>query len=194
MCCGGYIPVEISARIFELIAFEEYGDATLVKLIIYMLMIKQNKILSIKEECERFKYISHGQFIIDCIGTEETWDQLIKEYIEVDLIFVEEAKEDDRNQTMKEFIDDAFQFDEKTQKPHSKTEKFSNRSFNHVGGYIDVDEFIRKNDQSALETKESKISNPMYEMIQGLNEYDKTMSTFNSDVKGKYIKKGGTVV
>ena len=70
MCTGGYIPIEISARIFELIAFEDYGDVTLVRLIIYMLMIQEKKILSFEEESERFKYISHGQFIVECIGTK----------------------------------------------------------------------------------------------------------------------------
>ena len=39
MCTGGYIPIEISARVFELVIFEDYGDVTLVRLIIYMLMI-----------------------------------------------------------------------------------------------------------------------------------------------------------
>ena len=39
ICGGENFPVDVTARIFELVIFEGLGDASLVRLIIYMLMI-----------------------------------------------------------------------------------------------------------------------------------------------------------
>ena len=59
------LPVEVSRRLFELVIFEGYGDESLSRCIVYMLMITQDKSLPMNAG-DRFRYIGHGKFIADC--------------------------------------------------------------------------------------------------------------------------------
>ena len=59
------LPVEVSRRLFELVIFEGYGDESLSRCIVYMLMITQDKSLPM-DAGDRFRYIGHGKFIADC--------------------------------------------------------------------------------------------------------------------------------
>ena len=71
MCVGPEIPIEVSARIFESIIFEEAGDYSLVRLILYMLMICEKDILAKNDPEQRWRYISKGWFINDCIQNKD---------------------------------------------------------------------------------------------------------------------------
>jgi len=59
------LPVEVSRRVFELVIFEGYGDDSLSRCIVYMLMIMQDNVLAM-DMGARFRYIGHGKFIGDC--------------------------------------------------------------------------------------------------------------------------------
>jgi len=86
--------VDVTVRIFEIIIFQGLGDASLVSLIVYMLMIMEDDILSIEDEDVRFKYVGHGKFIVDCVRNKAYWNFLVKEYLEPDMIkFVEEDED-----------------------------------------------------------------------------------------------------
>ena len=39
ICASEFIPIDVTVRIFEIVIFEGLGDASLVRLILYMLMI-----------------------------------------------------------------------------------------------------------------------------------------------------------
>ena len=67
ICVGPEIPIEVSALIFESIIFEEAGDYSLVRLILYMLMICEKDILAKNDPDVRWRYVSKGWFINDCI-------------------------------------------------------------------------------------------------------------------------------
>ena len=67
ICVGPEIPIEVSARIFESIIFEDAGDYSLVRIILYMLMICEKEILAKHDPDVRWRYVSKGWFINDCI-------------------------------------------------------------------------------------------------------------------------------
>ena len=67
ICASEFIPVDVTVRIFEIVIFEGLGDASLVRLILYMLMIQEEDIMKIEDSCDRFRYVAHGKFIVDCI-------------------------------------------------------------------------------------------------------------------------------
>jgi hypothetical protein len=64
MCFGAHIPVDVSTRILEWVLFLDNEDHGLVVLIVYMLKICEAEILKLSDKNERFRYISHGKFII----------------------------------------------------------------------------------------------------------------------------------
>ena len=74
----------MTVRLFELVLFEGLGDASLVRLIVYMLMIMEDEILKMGPG-DRFRYVGHGKFIVDCVQNKEYWNFLVKEYLEHDL-------------------------------------------------------------------------------------------------------------
>ncbi len=52
--------------------------------------------MKIEDSCDRFRYVAHGKFIVDCIQNKAYFNFLIKEYLEVDMKqFIEDEK--DRN-------------------------------------------------------------------------------------------------
>ena len=63
------LPAEVSRRVLELVIFEGYGDSSLSRCIVYMLMITQERSLPMTPG-ERFKYIAHGKFVEDCFQEE----------------------------------------------------------------------------------------------------------------------------
>lgn len=69
------LPVEVSRRVFELVIFEGYGDDSLSRCIVYMLMITQDKSLAM-DMGERFRYIGHGKFIADCFEDKALFAKL----------------------------------------------------------------------------------------------------------------------
>ena len=77
------LPVEVSRRVLELVIFESYGDESLSRMILYMLMITEETVLALGANY-RWKYIAHGQFIADCILNKERFEQLA-ELIRIDL-------------------------------------------------------------------------------------------------------------
>ena len=59
------LPVEVSRWVLELVIFEGYGDESLSRCIVYMLMIAEEQVLKMSS-ADRFRYIAHGKFIADC--------------------------------------------------------------------------------------------------------------------------------
>jgi len=57
--------MEVARRVFELVIFEGYGDESLSRAIVYMLMITESKVLPMNSG-DRFRYIGHGKFIAEC--------------------------------------------------------------------------------------------------------------------------------
>ena len=84
------LPVEVSRRVFELVIFESYGDESLSRMIVYMLMITEKEVLAL-DAGDRFRYIAHGRFIADCILDQERFNQLA-EFLRFDLeqVLIEE--------------------------------------------------------------------------------------------------------
>ena len=70
------LPVEVSRRLFELVIFEGYGDESLSRCIVYMLMITQEKSLPM-DAGNRFRYIGHGKFIADCFEDQDLYKSLM---------------------------------------------------------------------------------------------------------------------
>ena len=70
------LPVEVSRRVFEIVIFEGYGDESLSRMLIYILMINQEKVLEMNGG-DRFRYIGHGRFIADCFQDKELFTQLM---------------------------------------------------------------------------------------------------------------------
>ena len=52
-----------------------------------MLMITEKDILAKEDPDDRWRYVSHGIFIVDCIEKPAYWNLLVKEYLEYDLIY-----------------------------------------------------------------------------------------------------------
>ena len=69
------LPAEVSRRVFELVIFEGYGDSSLSRCIVYMLMITQERSLPMSSG-DRFKYIAHGKFVEDCFKEEKLFLKL----------------------------------------------------------------------------------------------------------------------
>ena len=57
LCCNEHIPIDVTMRIFEVVIFEGLGDVSLVRLILYMLMIMEEDIMQIEDGADRFKYL-----------------------------------------------------------------------------------------------------------------------------------------
>ena len=70
------LPFEVSRRVFELVIFEGFGDESLSRMLVYILMIEQEKVLEMSGG-DRFRYIGHGRFIQDCFLDEELFTKLI---------------------------------------------------------------------------------------------------------------------
>ena len=69
------LPFEVSRRIFELVIFESYGDDSLSRALVYMLMIMEDRVLEMN--CgDRFRYIGHGKFITDCFMDPNSFRRL----------------------------------------------------------------------------------------------------------------------
>ena len=88
----------MSARIFENIIFESCGDTSLVRLLLYMLMITEKDILAKEDPDDRWRYVSHGIFIVDCVEKAEYWNILVKEYLEYDLVYAMKKREEFRQE------------------------------------------------------------------------------------------------
>ena len=73
----------MSRRVLELVIFEGYGDASLSRMVVYMLMITEQEVLAL-DSGDRFRYIAHGRFIADCILDKDRFNQLA-ELIRIDL-------------------------------------------------------------------------------------------------------------
>lgn len=83
LCFGSHIPVDVSTRILEWVLFLDNEDHSLVILIVYMLKICEAKIMALSDKNDRFKYISHGKFIIECIQNKAYFDELVRNYLEI---------------------------------------------------------------------------------------------------------------
>jgi len=59
-----------------LVIFEGFGDDSLSRMLVYILMIEQEKVLQMSGG-DRFRYIGHGRFIADCFLDEELFTKLI---------------------------------------------------------------------------------------------------------------------
>ena len=57
LCCNEHIPIDVAVRVFEVVIFEGLGDVSLVRLMIYMLMIMEDEIMEIEDGGDRFKYL-----------------------------------------------------------------------------------------------------------------------------------------
>ena len=86
ICVGPEIPIEVSARIFESIVFEDAGDYSLVRIILYMLMICEKDILAKNDPDVRWRYVSKGWFINDCIQNKENFSEL-RSKLENDMMY-----------------------------------------------------------------------------------------------------------
>ena len=86
ICVGPEIPIEVSARIFESIIFEDAGDYSLVRIILYMLMICEKDILAKHDPDVRWRYVSKGWFINDCIQNKANFSEL-RSKLESDMLF-----------------------------------------------------------------------------------------------------------
>lgn len=73
--CTG-LPVEVARRVFELVIFEGYGDESLSRAILYMLMITEEKVLQM-DPMECFRYIGHGRFIAECFQDKRLFRKFI---------------------------------------------------------------------------------------------------------------------
>ena len=94
LCAGEKIPIDVTVRVFEVVIFEGLGDISLVRLLLYMLMIQEEDIMKIEDSGERFRYVAHGKFIVDCFQNKAYFNFLVKEYLEVDLLqFMEDERE-----------------------------------------------------------------------------------------------------
>ena len=94
ICAGDKIPIDVTVRVFEIVIFEGLGDISLVRLLLYMLMIQEEDIMKIDDCGERFRYVAHGKFIVDCFQNKAYFNFLVKEYLEVDLLqFMEDERE-----------------------------------------------------------------------------------------------------
>jgi len=69
------LPVEVSRRVLELVIFEGFGDESLSRMIVYMLMINQEKVLEL-DAGARFRYIGHGKFIEECFRDKDLFRKL----------------------------------------------------------------------------------------------------------------------
>jgi len=75
--------MEVARRVFELVIFEGYGDESLSRAIVYMLMITESKVLLLNSS-DRFRYIGHGKFIAECFQDRRCFKKLI-DLLRVDL-------------------------------------------------------------------------------------------------------------
>ena len=82
LCCNEHIPIDVAVRVFEVIIFEGLGDVSLVRLIIYMLMIMEDEIMEIEDGGARFKYLLRGKYIVDCVKNKAYWNYLVKDFLE----------------------------------------------------------------------------------------------------------------
>ena len=57
LCCNEHIPIDVTVRVVEVVIFEGLGDVSLVRLILYMLMIMEEDIMKIEDGGDRFKYL-----------------------------------------------------------------------------------------------------------------------------------------
>ena len=83
MCFGAHIPVSVSTRVLDWIIFLDNEDHSLVCLIVYMLKICEGKIMGLTDKHDRFRYVSHGKFITECIENQTNFDELVSYYLEV---------------------------------------------------------------------------------------------------------------
>ena len=84
------LPFEVSRRIFELVIFESYGDDSLSRALVYMLMIMEERVLGM-DSADRFRYIGHGRFISDCFQDRHSFRKL-RDYLRDDLKHVMEEE------------------------------------------------------------------------------------------------------
>lgn len=70
------LPLEIAQRLFELVIFEGYGDESLSRVIIYMLLITEERCLQL-DAPNRFRYIAHGRFITDVFSERELFASFV---------------------------------------------------------------------------------------------------------------------
>ena len=86
LCCSEHTPLDVSVRVFEIVIFEGFGDVSLVRLILYMLMITEENIIQLEDAGERFKYLLKGKYIEDCVKNKAYWNYLARDFLEVDML------------------------------------------------------------------------------------------------------------
>ena len=90
LCFGSHIPLHVSTRVIEWVLLMQNEDHSLVVLLVYMLKICEPHILNLTDSSERFKYISQGKFIIECIDNKAFFDELVRSYLTVHVARVQE--------------------------------------------------------------------------------------------------------